>query len=395
MTQLRRWKIAAVIERPIPFYVPHYRNLAQQADIDLTVVYLSDAGLRPFLYHGVKIQHSAELLEGYPSVILGRGSATSGVQSPRQRYLPELWRVLSRGGYDAIWVHGYNMLGHWSAFAFGSIWGVPTMLRGESESMLHRSVSKRLLKQIVLRPLFWQVSAFLCIGAMNRQFYLEHGVPQRKLHAMPYGVDNEWFAGNGEVEREQWRISVRRRLGIGEDTLVFVNHSKHRTPKRPEDVVRAFGRLASTCDVALVLAGDGDRRGEVDAACAEIGHGRPVIRLGCIDAEELRQVLAASDVLAFASEENWGMAVNEGLAAGLAILCSDRVAGVIDMVEEGVNGFIFKSADVTDLAAKMDRLASDPQLVASMRIASARIASRFDFHAMNEGLRSSLRAISP
>lgn len=389
----RKWKIAAVIERPIPFYVPHYRLLAQARDIDLQVIYLNDDGLKPFDYHKVRIAYSDEILQGYHSIVLGRGNPRGRVERAIDFLLPELWRVLRSGHYDAVWFHGYNLIGHWIGFFACVAGGLPILLRGESELMFERAWLRRSLKRLAFGWLFPRVTGFLYIGTLNREFYRYYGVADSKLFSMPYGIDNTWFEGRDADERQRWRDDVRRHLGIAASTIVFINHSKHRPPKRPADVVRAFARLDADADAVLVLVGDGDQGAEIDAACLRLRDEQRVFRLGFQSYEELRRLLAAADVLAFASEENWGMAVNEGLAAGLAILCSDRVAGAVDMVEEGTNGFIFRSRDEADLAGKMRRMIEHPALVKAMGRASRAKAADFSFDAMNSGLRAALSSM--
>ena len=391
---MKPWKVAAIIERPIPFYVPHYRSLSERSDIDLDVIYLTDAGLKPFDYHGVRIEYTDEVLHGYNSIVLGRSrpGINKLFRTPRLGF--DLWRTLSRNAYDAVWIHGYNLVGHWIAFIMCVALRLPIMLRGESELMFERSFAKRVLKKTAFSSLFPRIAAFLYIGTLNKQFYRFYGVPDSKLFPVPYGIDNSFFSGANEEERRSWRQEVRARLGISQDAVVFVNHSKHRLPKRPADVVRAFGRLEPAPDVALLLIGDGDQREEVDSACAALGEGHCVIRLGFQTHDELRRILVASDVLTFASEENWGMAVNEALAAGLAILCSDKVAGAVDMVEEGVNGYLFRSRDEEDLSRRMYEMIADRALVTNMGTASRVKAREFNFETMNNGIRSALSAIS-
>jgi glycosyltransferase involved in cell wall biosynthesis len=387
-------RLAAVIERPIPFYVPHYRSLSSDPDIDLEVIYLSDSGLAPFSYHGVRISYDVEILRGYRSIVLGRGHPAGVRRGSFDWMIPELWRVLARGAYDAVWVHGYNLPSHWLAFAACRRLELPLLLRGESELLFPRAPWKRVLKRCAFGWLFPRAAACLYIGTLNREFYRAYGVGNDRLFGVPYGVDNLWFGGSGIDERRTWRDETRRRLGLSDNTLIFVNHSKHRFPKRPADIVRAFARLDPEADAALVLVGDGDQRTEVDAAFATLRPGHRVFRLGYQTYDELRQTLVASDVLVFASEENWGMAVNEGLAAGLAVLCSDGVAGAIDMVQHGVNGFVFRSRDESELAQQMRDCIQNPDMVRFMKAASRERSRAFSFEAMNEGLRAALCAAS-
>ena len=59
--------------------------------------------------------------------------------------------------------------------------------------------------------------------------------------------------------------------------------------------------------------------------------------------------------------ETWGLTINEAMACGKAILASDKVGGVPDLIKEGVNGHIFKAGDVEDLETKLGFLLSNKE----------------------------------
>ena len=47
--------------------------------------------------------------------------------------------------------------------------------------------------------------------------------------------------------------------------------------------------------------------------------------------------------------ETWGLSVNEAMACSRAIIVSDRCGCGVDLVKEGINGYIFKRKSVKDL----------------------------------------------
>ncbi len=53
--------------------------------------------------------------------------------------------------------------------------------------------------------------------------------------------------------------------------------------------------------------------------------------------------------------ETWGLAVNEAMACGKAILASNRVGCAVDLVKNNENGFIFESNNIEDLKDKIKR----------------------------------------
>ena len=87
----------------------------------------------------------------------------------------------------------------------------------------------------------------------------------------------------------------------------------------------------------------------------------------------------AADVFAFPSEfEALGLSLLEAAACGLGCTAS-RTGGIVDIVEDGVNGVLFTPGDGEALAAAIGRLLSDPAQRAEVGAAARRTAlTRFD-----------------
>lgn len=385
-------RVAAIMENPIQYHAPLFAHIAKDGRIDLDVLYLTDRGVvQPFSFHGMEIKHDGSLLEGYRSEFLKNLSPWKNSLGILDNWDPEIVRKVS--GYDAVWFHGYNYLSHWLGFAGCLANEVPILLRGESEDVLPRAAFRRAAKRPILWALFSRVSAFLCIGHHNRRFYQGYGVPEGRLFNVPYGVDNAWFDGL-PGERERWRAEVRQTLEIHSNDLVFVYTSKHRHPKRPRDAVRAFCQLSPDPSLVLLMLGDGPLRGEAEECYRTFGKGHRVIFSGLKPYNELRRYLAASDVLVFPSIENWGMALNEGLAAGLAIISSDKVVGATDIVIEGVNGFTYEAGNVDMLSERLAHLAENRLSVPHMKAASRRHAMAFSFDVATSGIVDAIKYVT-
>ena len=55
--------------------------------------------------------------------------------------------------------------------------------------------------------------------------------------------------------------------------------------------------------------------------------------------------------------ETWGLAVNEAMACSRAVIVSDKCGGAVDLVNDGVNGYIFRGGDIQDLINKLCMMA--------------------------------------
>lgn len=70
------------------------------------------------------------------------------------------------------------------------------------------------------------------------------------------------------------------------------------------------------------------------------------------------------DVFLFTSDRNegWGAVVNEAMSCGCAVVASDTVGSVPFLIEDGVNGMIFKSGNVKDISNKVENLLTNRDL---------------------------------
>ncbi|MNI79776.1 UDP-D-galactose:(glucosyl)lipopolysaccharide-1,6-D-galactosyltransferase [compost metagenome] len=93
-------------------------------------------------------------------------------------------------------------------------------------------------------------------------------------------------------------------------------------------------------------------------------------------------VYQACDLFCLPSQgpgETWGLAVNEAMAAGKAVLVSDKVGCAADLVKPMINGAIFKSGDLADLKQKLKTLTENKTKLAQMGLASHQIIQDWSF----------------
>ena len=143
--------------------------------------------------------------------------------------------------------------------------------------------------------------------------------------------------------------------------------------------IRDSYRILATHPWNLILLGDGPLRAEVRSTISRLGLETAVSVPGFKQYDELPSYygLAAAFVHA-SSTEQWGLVVNEAMAARLPILVSNRCGCAPDLVEEGRNGFTFDPYDTEELAHLMLQVASMPATErAAMGRASIEIISRW------------------
>ena len=377
-----------------------YTWLARDGRFELRVFFMTDRGARPYYdaFARKMVQFDNPILEGYDHVFLSRGEP-KGTWAQRTEFVKwSLRRELAAWHPEAVYFHGYDNPAFWPAIAWCRRNGVAVLLRGENEDVLPRPPLRRALRETFLRMLIPRVDAFLYIGAENRQFFLRRGVPDSRLFYVPYSVDNSYFRGGvSESDLATIRTTVRQKYGFAPDVRLFIYTHKLRGTMRPLDAVRAFANAAPafTRPAAFLVCGDGELRGEVEAAIAGVPRGT-IALAGFIPQSELRDSLLASDVMINPAIEPWGCSTNEGIASGLAQISSDMVVGWPDMVRSGENGEVYPCGNDEALERLIVDFANcSKEKIEAMKRRSFELATDvLSFRTCADGIDAAIRAVA-
>jgi glycosyltransferase involved in cell wall biosynthesis len=397
----RKVRVAYFVSHPIQYQAPLLRRIALEDNIDLHVFFHSDLSVRGYSdkgFGGIQVKWDVPLLDGYSHEFLPgfRNKGTLGFAAPISR---GIFRQLRRGGFDAMWVHGYHTLNSLHAISAAWLLGIPVILR--SDSQLNDRVRSR--KTLLAKRLFFAIlkRAIRCvfsIGSENTRYwreYLGSGIP---VFPMPYAVDNEYFSSRA-AEAAQHREALRRELGLEPGRPVFLFASKLQARKRCIDLIEAFIKLSPSPAVDppayLLIIGDGEERAAIETRIEDSGLSSFRV-LGFRNQSELPRYFDLCDVFVLPSIfEPWGLIVNEVMNAARAVVVSNDVGCQTDLVQDGVNGFVFPKLNVDALAAILRRFLDDPSLAHRMGRESAKKIARFSFEEDVRGLRRALAFCVP
>lgn len=86
--------------------------------------------------------------------------------------------------------------------------------------------------------------------------------------------------------------------------------------------------------------------------------------LGAMSPEAVREHMEASDIFLFTSDfnEGWGAVLNESMNSGCAVVASHAIGSVPFLIQDGVNGLIYKNGDFNSLYEHVERLICEPEL---------------------------------
>lgn len=376
---------------PIQYQAPWFRELSRRPGVQLQVFFVAiPTPEQQGIGFGIPFSWDIPLLEGYSWTALPRVTVYPK-RRPFFRHHARLLDVLLKEVRpDLVVVTGWH-----SWVLLQAAWvcrrlGIPVCVRGESNSLRHRPVWKRMAHRILLS--FYD--GFLAIGKANRAFYAANCVPGRCIFDAPYFVDNQRFLDQ-TISLGPSRSELRARWNIPEVCFCFCFVGKFQPSKRVLDILEA-ARIAanSSRSLWLLLVGTGEQ--DAEARTFASLHRLPVTFAGFLNQSEIGKAYIASDavILASSEEETWGLVVNEAMACGLTAIVSDRVGCGPDLVEPGLTGEIFPFGDTKALADAMLKLAAKPELAAKMgKAAQMRVLSDYTIEKTVAGTLSAIATL--
>ncbi len=116
--------------------------------------------------------------------------------------------------------------------------------------------------------------------------------------------------------------------------------------------------------------------------------------LGVLHGAELSEAYASLDVFVHTGRhETYCQSAQEALASGVPAV-APRAGGPVDVIDDGVAGFLYTPGDATELASFVMRLVEDPLLRLRMSRSARRSVEGRSWHSVNELLVRHYREVS-
>jgi glycosyltransferase involved in cell wall biosynthesis len=304
-------------------------------------------------------------------------------------FASELTNVLDEIRPDVIVCVGYADREIHRAAAWAMRHGVPLVTCSDSTyDDEPRSAIKETLKRLVL-------SAFdsALVAGSRSQDYLRTLGMNGAARFRPWDVvDNSHFERGADAARHA-QAETRFRLKL--PARYFICTARFVAKKNLDVLLDAYARYASQAGkstLSLVLLGGGPLEGDLRMRVAAAGLEALVCFPGFIQYPELPAFYGLAETLILPSaSDQWGLVVNEAMAAGLPVLVSSRCGCAPDLVCEGENGYTFEPNEAAALAVMLGRIADmDPDRLSGMGRRSREIVAAYTPGAFAAGLRAAM-----
>lgn len=232
------------------------------------------------------------------------------------------------------------------------------VIMSTTEQDVARTAWKERMKQVLIR----QFDAALAAGSRQHDYLTRLGLASERIFFTSNAVDNAFFRNGANAARHDPQ-SWRHLPGLADPTPFFLTSNRFVERKNLDGLLGAYARYrnATAKPWRLVLLGDGAERPKLEAFVAKHSIGG-VTFCGFRQIEELPPYYGLASAFVHPTWlDQWGLVINEAMAAGLPVLVSDRSGCAPDLVHEGENGFTFDPADPDALPRLLTQLTTLPE----------------------------------
>ncbi len=224
----------------------------------------------------------------------------------------------------------------------------------------HLEVNWGPLRKTARRWLVRNVDSIIVNGESGARYFHRLGVPDERLLRVHQTVDMTALLA---LPLERGFNDPLRLLHVG-------SLSERKGVHRLVEGMEVWAARNPARPIQVTFVGDGPLRASLQARTQ-----RSNVQIewtGSIPYHELPAWYGRADVLLFPSlGDEWGLVVNEALAAGVPVVGSSYAQAVEELVRDGANGWIFQPADAIAIASTLDRVLNTPrEQLAGMRRAA-------------------------
>lgn len=237
--------------------------------------------------------------------------------------------------------------------------GVPYFVNNDGAIL-----KKNFLKDAIKRFLFRGAIACFAAGKSSIKYYRYYGVDNDRIYLHKFSsLYNKDILNKpiSSAERKSKRLSLNL---PNMSTVVSVGQFIER--KGFDVLLNAWKDLDRNAQ--LLLIGGGSEKGKYEEMIQTLNL-KHVHLMGFMDKKNLFEYYMASDIFVLPTKEDiWGLVINEAMSVGLPIITTNKCNAGLELIDEGINGYIVPKGDINDLTDKMKMLLNSDSLRNEMGI---------------------------
>ena len=322
-------KILAFADFPSPYRVEVFKGLAKEYDMLVVFDKMSDQNRNAAWFCKNTGLNSISLLE----------------EAGRMQFEKELKQIKK---YDLVLAYDYH---------------IKNAIRLEIDCIKNKVpyimnldgafIRKNFIKNIIKRYLVTHAAGYFASGNHAAEYFKYFGADENKIYYHPFTslhADEVLKEPLSETEKTRYK----KKLGVDKSKMVLtIGQFIHR--KGFDVLLEAWNKeLDESC--SLVIVGGGEEENQYRQYIAD--HNLENVQLvGFKQKEEIFEYYKSADLFVLPTREDiWGLVINEAMACGLPVISTNMCLGAVELIENGINGYIVPVNNSNELTEAMKKL---------------------------------------
>lgn len=369
-------KVAWLLINASHYHVARWRTFAQCEGVDAVMVEIAnrDAGFEALSTNNASEFERVTLFPGKTWRDVSGQARHAAIRGTLDRLLP-----------NVVCINGWSI--------GGSIASLQWALENDRRVVLFSDsnrfdLSRRKSMEWLKRRLVSLANAGLAGGTASCEYLIDLGMKPEMISVGYDVVDNAHFGPASDHT-----AGLSRPSSVPEGPY-FIAAARFEPKKNHVRLLQAFAKYREAVGAGawpLALLGDGMLRSEIEAERDRLNLGASLILPGFAGYSDLPQWYRhAACFIHPSTTEQWGLVVNEAMAAGLPVLVSNRCGCAPDLVQDGYNGYTFDPYNPDQLTDLMLKMASDTYNLTAMGQASQTIIAHWSPQTFAENLQKAV-----
>jgi len=380
---MRKYRVVLINDIIAPYRLPLFEKLSQSPLIDLQVYFLGESTKERRWKTGLSCRFNYKVL---PRIEL------SFRVPDLFTYLvnPTFPLCLIRENYDVVITDGWFNFACQAAFFMSKMMGKSYIIWSRStmyEQSLLRWTSLPLVSLIVRHS-----DACIAPGKRAKEYLVYLGADEKKIFTAANTVDVDHFRRVSRLTtKDTWEI--KQSLGIKtRKVILYVGRLIEK--KGVEYLIEGYSKLRREYhDVSLLILGYGHKKQELRKLC-QSQNIPGVYFVNHVEMDEMPRFYGIADLFVLPSRRDiWGLVLNEAMACGLPVITTKKVGASVDLVREGVNGWIVAEENPAELYGAIRKIVTNSSLRQKMGQESSRIIRRFSIDNAANGFLSAIEYV--
>lgn len=253
------------------------------------------------------------------------------------------------------------------------LFGIRYILNSDGGFVKQESFLTRAVKKLLISGAYAYLSS-----SHGTSKYLRFYGANSKMQVYPFTSERKSQVIK-DLSQEK-KLQVKKNLGISDEVMVmFSGQFIYR--KGIDVLLRAAKDIPSNCGIYII---GGKATDEYISIVNELS----LVNVHFLDfktPKELEKYYMAADIYVLPTREDiWGLVINEAMSFGLPVITTENCLAGMELIENGINGFLVPINDVNETAKKISILVNNKKMRDAISDANKKKISAYTIENMAE-----------